>query len=223
MTNPDGSITLTLDDGTEVSAEVLVSATGRIPNGDLMDLDKGGIEMDGPRIKVDEYGRTSAEGVWALGDVSSPYQLKHVANAEARAVKHNVLNPDDLKPMPHDNIAAAIFTDPQIAFVGLTERQARENGHSVAVKTQNYSDVAYGWAMEDTNGFAKVVADKDSGLLLGATIIGPQASTLIQSFVTMMAFGIPVRDMATKQYWPHPALPELIENALLGLDMGARD
>lgn len=72
--------------------------------------------------------------------------------------------------------------------------------------------------MENTTGFAKLIADKDTGKLLGAFIIGPQASTLIQQLVTMMAFDIDVRAMAADQYWIHPALPELIENALLGLE-----
>lgn len=216
--NSNGSVTITLDNGEKLTADVLVSATGRTPNGDQMDLDKGGVEMDGQRIKVDEYGRTTASGVWAFGDVSSPFQLKHVANAEARVIEHNVLNPDDLRAFPHKHVPAAIFTNPQIGYVGMTEQQARDAGHAVTVKVQDYSDVAYGWAMENTTGFAKLIADKDTGKLLGAFIIGPQASTLIQQLVTMMAFDIDVRAMAADQYWIHPALPELIENALLGLE-----
>ena len=216
--NSNGSVTITLDNGEKLTADVLVSATGRTPNGDQMDLDKGGVEMDGQRIKVDEHGRTTASGVWAFGDVSSPFQLKHVANAEARVIEHNVLNPDDLRAFPHKHVPAAIFTNPQIGYVGMTEQQARDAGHAVTVKVQDYGDVAYGWAMENTTGFAKLIADKDTGKLLGAFIIGPQASTLIQQLVTMMAFDIDVRAMAADQYWIHPALPELIENALLGLE-----
>ena len=79
--------------------------------------------------------------------------------------------------------------------------------------------MAYGWAMEDTTGFCKVIADRTTGEILGAHIIGPEASSLIQSFVTAMTFGITARDFAEKQYWPHPALTELVENALLGLDL----
>ena len=213
-------ITVTLDDGATITADVLLVATGRIPNGDQMDLDKGGVEMtlDG-RVSVDEFGRsTSAPGVWALGDVSSPFQLKHVANAEMRAVRHNLLHPDDLQPMPHKHVPSAVFTNPQIATVGLSEREARRAGHNVTVKIQNYGDVAYGWAMEDTTGICKLVADKDTGKLLGAHYYGPQASTLIQQMITVMAFDLDVREVATRQYWIHPALPEVTENALLGLE-----
>lgn len=208
---------VTLSDGTELEHDILLVATGRIPNGDQMDLHLGGIDMTEGSIKVDEYGRTTADGVWALGDASSPYLLKHVANAEMRTVRHNILHPDDLRPMPHDHVPAAVFTHPQIAYVGLTEKEARES-YDVTVKVQKYGDVAYGWAMEDTTNFAKLIADKNTGCLLGAHIIGPQASTLIQQLITVMAFDLDCRDVATKQYWIHPALPELIENALLGLE-----
>jgi mycothione reductase len=213
-------ITVTLDDGGSITADVLLVATGRLRNGDQMDLDRGGIEMTGDgRISVDEYGRsTSAEGVWALGDISSPFMLKHVANAEMRAVRHNLLHPDDLQKMPHEHVPSAVFTNPQIATVGLTEREARQAGHNVTVKIQKYGDVAYGWAMEDTTGIVKLIADKDTGKLLGAHYLGPQASTLIQQMITVMAFDLDVREVATKQYWIHPALPEVTENALLGLE-----
>lgn len=212
-------VTVTLDDGSEISAEVLLVATGRIPNGDELDLDLAGIESTDGRISVDEFGRsTSATGVWALGDISSPYLLKHVANAEMRAVRHNLLNPQNMRKMPHEHVPAAVFTHPQIAYVGMTEEEAREAGHEITVKVQKYADVAYGWAMEDRSGIAKLIADKKTGKLLGAHYMGPQASTLIQQMITVMAFDLDVREVASNQYWIHPALPEVTENALLGLD-----
>lgn len=112
---------------------------------------------------------------------------------------------------------SAVFTDPQIATVGLTEEQARAQGYDVAVKIQYYGDVAYGWAMEDTEGFCKVIADRATGKLLGAHILGAQASSVIQPLIQAMSFGLTARETATGQYWIHPALPELVENALLGL------
>ncbi|WP_440101803.1 mycothione reductase [Glutamicibacter mishrai] len=212
-------ITVTLDDESTVSAEVLLVATGRIPNGDELDVERAGIKAEDGRISVDEFGRsTSAQGIWALGDVSSPYMLKHVANAEMRAVRHNLLNPQNMKKMPHDHVPAAVFTHPQIAYVGMTEDEARKAGHEVTVKVQKFGDVAYGWAMEDQSGLAKLIADRNTGKLLGAHYMGPQASTLIQQMITVMAFDLDVREVATEQYWIHPALPEVTENALLGLD-----
>lgn len=224
----DGQVELTLDDDTVVSSEALLIATGRVPNGDRLNAEAGGVELreDG-RVKVDEYGRTTAEGVWALGDVSSPFQLKHVANAEQRAVTHNVLaamrGSDELVPMPHEHVPYAVFTHPQIAVVGLTEQQARDAGHDVTVKVQNYGDVAYGWALEDTTGLVKLVADRNTGKLLGAHLLGPQASTLIQQLLTVMAYDLDLREVVRRQYWIHPALPEVIENALLGLDLAFQE
>ncbi|MFL6087112.1 MAG: mycothione reductase, partial [Mycobacterium sp.] len=82
---------------------------------------------------------------------------------------------------------------------------------------QDFADVAYGWAMEDNTGIAKIIVDDDSGLILGAHIMGHQASSLIQPLIQAMAFDLPAQDMARGQYWIHPALPEVVENALLAL------
>jgi mycothione reductase len=114
-------------------------------------------------------------------------------------------------------IRNTLSIDPQIADVGMTEKQARDTGLDITVKVQAYGDVAYGWAMEDTTGIAKIIVDDDSGLILGAHIMGHQASSLIQPLVQAMAFDLPAQDMARGQYWIHPALPEVVENALLAL------
>jgi len=218
----DGEQTVVeLDDGSSVRADAVLVATGRIPNGDLLDLESVGVELEDGRVVVDEYQRTTAQGIFALGDVCSPYQLKHVANHEARVVKHNLLQDWDdteaLMPSDHRFVPSAVFTDPQIACVGLTENEARAAGYDIRVKIQDYGDVAYGWAMEDTTGFAKVIVEADTGVILGAHIMGHQASSLIQPLIQAMSFGLAAQDMARGQYWIHPALPEVIENALLAL------
>ena len=216
----NNSVTLTLDDGTSVTSSALLVATGRVPNGDRMNLAAAGVDMhDNGRIVVDDYGRTTADGVWALGDVSSPHMLKHVANAELRAVRHNILNPSDMVPMPHEHVPSAVFTYPQLATVGMTEAQARDAGFDVTTKIQNYGDVAYGWALEDEGSVVKLVADRKTARLLGAHYMGPQASSLIQQLITVMAFDLDLRDVARRQYWIHPALAEVTENAILGLDL----
>ncbi|MBW0117381.1 mycothione reductase [Pseudonocardia abyssalis] len=213
-------VELTLQDGSSVRGDLVLVATGRKPNSDRLDLEKAGIEVhDDGRIAVDEYQRTNVDGVFALGDVSSPYQLKHVANHEAKVVAHNLAHPDDLRATNHHAVPAAVFTDPQIAAVGRTEAQCRAEGIDVVVKVQAYGDVAYGWAMEDTTGFCKVIAERGTGRILGAHVMGPQASTVVQPLIQAMAFGLGAREMATGQYWIHPALPEVVENALLGLDL----
>ncbi|MGB3303855.1 mycothione reductase [Gordonia sp. (in: high G+C Gram-positive bacteria)] len=218
----DGGVRLSFADGTHIDSEVLLVATGRTPNGDKLGLASLNIDLlDDGRVPVDAHGRTPAPNVWALGDVSSPFQLKHVANHEQRVVTENLLkgwHADNLDRFNHRYVPFAVFTHPQIAAVGLTEEEARK-GHDVAVKVQNYGDVAYGWAMEDTTGFCKLVADRATGKLLGAHIMGPQASTVIQPVIQALNFGLTVSDMARGQYWIHPAMPEVLENALLGLEL----
>ncbi|WP_448854265.1 mycothione reductase [Corynebacterium frankenforstense] len=215
----DGAVEVEVTGGEKITTDEVLVATGRVPNGDLIEAAAGGVEVDGGRVVVDEYGRSvSAEGVWALGDVSSPFMLKHVANAEARAVQHNLLHLEDLRPMPHEAVPAAVFTHPQIASVGMTENEARESGREITVKVQEYGDVAYGWAMDEHTGVVKLIANRETGRLLGAHILGTQAPTLIQTAVTAMAFDLDVRELARGQYWIHPALPEVVENALLGLE-----
>ncbi|MFD9958569.1 mycothione reductase [Amycolatopsis sp. NPDC058986] len=203
-----------------VEAEQLLIATGRTPNSDLLGLDATGVTtVDSGHVAVDEYQRTVVDGVYALGDLSSPHELKHVANHETRVVQHNLLNPDAPIAADHRFVPHAVFTSPQVASVGLTEQAARERGVSFVVSKQDYAGIAYGWAMEDTTGFAKLLADPATGLLLGAHIIGPQASTVIQPLIQAMSFGLDARSMARGQYWIHPAMPELVENALLNLPL----
>jgi mycothione reductase len=209
-----------LPDGTAVEGDLLLVAVGRQPNGDLLDLPTTGVTVHGDgRIVVDEHQRTVVDGIYALGDISSPYQLKHVANHEARVVRHNLLHPDDPIRTDHRFVPFAVFTDPPIAAVGLTEAQCKVNGLDYATYVQEYADVAYGWAMEDRTGFCKVIAERGTGRLLGAHVMGPQASTVIQPLIQAMSFGLGVREMARNQYWIHPSLPEVVENALLGLKL----
>ena len=210
------------DDGIEYffEADQLLVATGRIPNGDTLSLDATGVAIDDAgRVVVDEYQRTTADGIWALGDVSSPWQLKHVSNHEARVVRHNLLHPDDLVASDHRFIPQAVFSGPQVACVGLTEAECRARGLRYAVGVRDYGGVAYGWAMEDTDHFAKVIADPATGALLGAHIIGPDAPNLIQPLVQAMSFGQDARTIARGQYWIHPALAEVVENALLAVEL----
>ena len=130
---------------------------------------------------------------------------------------HNLTDPDDLRSVDRRFTPHAVFGHPQIGSVGYTEQQLVDASRPYLVATRHYSDTAYGWAMEDTTGFAKVLADPDTRLLLGAHIVGPQAPTLIQQLIQGMAAGLTVDRMAHDQLYIHPAMPELVEQALLDL------
>lgn len=214
----DGGVDVHTDAAGTVHGELLLVATGRRPNGDRLEVAAAGVELDDQgRVVVDDHQLTTADGVFALGDVSSPYQLKHVANHEARVVQHNLLHPDSMIRSDHRFVPHAVFSDPQVASVGLTEAEAVEQGRDHVTAVQEYGSVAYGWAMEDTRHLAKLIADRETRQLIGAHVLGPQASTLIQPLIQAMSFGLPAPEMARGQYWIHPALPEVIENALLEL------
>ena len=224
----DGGIRLHLDapDGPEVlDVDTLLVATGRSPNSDWLGLDRAGVEVDEDGlVVVDEHQHTTAEGVWALGDVSNRFQLKHVSNHEARVVQHNLLHLHDRDAWvrsDHHAVPSAVFTRPQVASVGLTEQEAREKGVRYVTARQMYADTAYGWAMEDRTGFAKALADPDTGRLLGAHVMGHQASTLLQPLVDAVAHGRTAQEVARGQYWIHPALMEVVENLLLNVCVDA--
>ncbi|GAA4856770.1 mycothione reductase [Actinomycetospora corticicola] len=217
-----GALRLRLDDDTVIEADTLLVVIGRTPNGDSLDVDAAGLEThDDGRVAVDAAGRTSVDGVWALGDVSSPVQLKHVANREAEVVTHNLLHPDDLREVDHDLVPAAVFTSPQIGTVGRTEAQCRDEGLDYEVAQVDFSDVAYGWAMEDETGFCKVLAERGTGRILGAHILGPEAPTLIQPLAMAMTFDIDAAALSGRPYWIHPALTEVVDNALRQLSATA--
>lgn len=204
----------------DFEAEQVLIALGRVPNSDLLNLPATGVTThpDG-RIIVDDHQQTCVKGIFALGDVSNEYQLKHVANHEARVVQHNLLHPRRMISSDHRFVPFGVFSDPQVASVGLTEAEAKLTGRRYVTARHDYGSVAFGWAMEDTEHFVKLIAESRTKKLIGAHIIGPQATTLIQPLIQAMSFDLDVPNMARGQYWIHPALTEVVENALLGLDL----
>lgn len=199
-------------------ADAVLVAIGRVRNSEPLNLPASGVAVrPGGQIQVDSTQRTTVPHIWSFGDVSSDHLLKHVANAEMRTAQHNLLHPEDLAHTDHRYVPSAVFSHPQIASVGATEQQLSAWGSPYVVARQRYGDVAYGWAMEDEDHYVKLIADPRNWRLLGAHIMGPQASTLIQPLIQAMSFDLSVGDMAKGQYWIHPALPEVVENALLGL------
>jgi mycothione reductase len=201
-----------------VEAERLLVATGRTPNSDRLDVGAAGIATDEHgHVRIDEYYRTNVDGIWALGDLTNHIQLKHLANAEARTIRHNLLHPAELRKLVFDSVPAAVFADPQVASIGATEQQLRAEGRTFVAGVRQYSKAAYGWALEDTTSFVKVLADPETRLLLGAHVIGPQASILIQPLVQAFYLHNTVDEVASGVLYIHPALGEVIEQALLEL------
>ena len=202
-----------------LAVDALLMATGRVPNTDLLNVSATGVETDERGfIKTDEYLETGVPGVWALGDIVGKYLLKHSANLEAAYAANNMFNPDNKVAVDYHAMPHAIFASPQVAGVGLTEREARQMGVDYTVATYDYSDTAYGASIMDRDGFVKVLADPETAEILGAHIIGTDASILIQEVVNDMRVRATTAAI-TQSIYVHPALSEVVQRAFGSLEL----
>jgi len=194
-------------DPVTVTGDELLVAAGRIPNTDTLNLDATSVETDRVGfVETDEYLRTDAENVWALGDIVGEYLLKHNANHEAKTVARNIFG-DSLESVDYTAMPFAVFASPEVAGVGAREEDLRASDVEYATNTYRFEDTARGEAMKAT-GFVKVLVDLD-GEILGCHIIGPDASTLIQEVVVAMKSGTGTVADIQEAVHIHPALPEV--------------
>jgi len=202
------------NDSVTVTGDTLLVAAGRTPNTDLLNLDATAVQTDERGfIETDEYLRTTAEGVWALGDIVGEYLLKHSANHEAQAVARNLFG-DDLQPVDYTAMPFAVFASPEVAGVGAHESELQEAGTEYATRTYRYDQTARGSAMK-ADGFVKVIIDLE-GEILGCHIVGPEASDLIQEVVVAMKAGTGTITDIRESIHIHPALSEVIQRAFSG-------
>jgi dihydrolipoamide dehydrogenase len=202
-----------------ISSDELLVAAGRASNSDILHPERSGIETDKKGwIKVNEYLETSAPNIWALGDATGNHLFKHVANYESKVVFYNAFLKEKMKVRYHA-VPHAVFTHPEIAAVGLKESDAiRRYGESdVLIGFRRYQDTAKGDAMGVKDYFVKVVLQRESRKILGAHIIGPQASVLIQGVINLMY--TPEQNIApiTAGMHIHPALSEAVQGAFFSL------
>jgi dihydrolipoamide dehydrogenase len=203
----------------EVIVDEILVATGRRSNSDILNPEKAGIKTNEEGwIEVNEYLETSQPNVWALGDANGKFLFKHVANYESMIVYHNAaLNRRekvDYHAIPH-----AVFTYPEIASVGLKEREVTEKygTNNVLIGIQRYQDTAKGEAMAVKDYFVKIIVEKRTMKILGAHIIGPYASILIQEIINLMYTPNQSSDPIINGMHIHPALNEVVERAFRNL------
>jgi pyruvate/2-oxoglutarate dehydrogenase complex dihydrolipoamide dehydrogenase (E3) component len=214
MQGSDIALEVATDGGTEtILSDALLMATGRVPNTDILDVTRAGVKVDRRGyVSTDEYLETGVPGIWALGDIVGRYLLKHRANLEAAYVANNIFNPDDKVPVDYHAMPHAIFASPQVAAVGLTERAAREQGVPHRAASYDYHNTAYGSAIEDRDGFVKVLVHAETDEILGCHIIGTDAATLIQEAANAMRMRA-TTDAILQAIYVHPALPEVVQRA----------
>ncbi|WP_049924295.1 dihydrolipoyl dehydrogenase [Halopiger djelfimassiliensis] len=211
----DGDITVTAastdgtDDAVDLVADDLLLATGRRPNTDALNLEAAGVETDDEgAVETDATLETTADGVWALGDVLGDQPFKHAADDEAVVVSANVLDgvgrTVDYEAMPH-----AIFTNPRVASVGRTERELEDEGREYEAVTVPYGAAPLGMILEADDGFVKAIATPD-GEIRGCHIVGPQAELLIHEVVVALDSAEGTVDDVAKPVHVHPALNEVV-------------
>jgi dihydrolipoamide dehydrogenase len=201
----------------EVKADYLVIAGGRRPDTDPLNLDAAGVKADDRGyIEVDEWQRTSADGVYAIGDLVRGPALAHKASEEGViAVEHAAGHPTE--PMNVDLVPGATFCHPQVASVGMTEEQAKETGRQIKVGKFKLGGAGASVVYDDRAGLVKIVGDPEYGEILGAHIVGNIACDMISEFVNVIALegGYPELERIIH---PHPTMSEAVLDAARAVD-----
>lgn len=205
---------------TDVTGDVILVAVGRRPLTEDIGLESlEGVTLDRGYVKVDEFMRTGAKGMYAIGDIVPGYALAHVASHEAVvAVEH--LAGHDPAPVRMDLMPRVTFCRPQIASVGLSEEEATAAGHEIKIGSFPFRALGKATIVGEIDGFAKLIADADSGIMLGAHIIGPHAGDLLAEPTLAMLVEGTAAEIAMSVH-AHPTLTEVLVEAALAVDGAA--
>lgn len=202
-----------------VVSEKVIVAIGREPNIEGLDVEKAGVKFNenGRGIQVDGHMRTNVEHIYAIGDVNNIMQLAHVASHQGIVAIDNILGED--KSMDYTAVPNVIFTEPEIASVGLTEDVCK--AQSIDYKLGRFDFMGNGKAltMEQTKGFIKLIKDKETNKIIGGTIIGAEASSLISAVTVAIANGLTDENIR-ETIFAHPTTAEVIHEAAYGLGIG---
>jgi len=211
-----GGVSVETDQG-EVWANQLLVAVGRSAVSKELGLEQAGVQLQ-PNgfIKVDEWMRTSVDSIHAIGDVVGGYLLAHAASHEGIVAAEDIAG-QRLAPMDQQLITRCTYSHPQIASVGLTEKQAREKGHEVKVGKFPFSAIGRALIHGETSGFVKIIGDAKTGQLLGTHIIGAEATELIAEPALTQLFQGDAWELG-RNIHPHPTLSEAVMEAAMAVD-----
>jgi pyruvate/2-oxoglutarate dehydrogenase complex dihydrolipoamide dehydrogenase (E3) component len=207
----DGSIVAALAGGAEVKGQRLLVATGRKVDLGGLGLDAAGLDGKARFIQVDERMR-AAEGIWAMGDVTGKAMFTHMAVRQAGIVAADILG-EDHAPARYDAVPRATFTDPQVGAVGLTESEALDAGLDVVVAVKQLTATFRGWIDAAGPGVIKLIADRKTGVLVGATAVGPQGGEMLGFLSLAVHARVPLAELRSMIYaYPtfHGAIGEAI-------------
>ena len=208
----DGSLKAVtfLHDGrkTEVKAQEILFALGRSPNTASLQLDKAGVATDQGFLTANERMQTNVPHIYAAGDCTGPHEIVHIAVQQGEVAAHNIARPGQPRAMDYRLFISVVFTEPQIASVGLTEKVAAARGIPIISASYPFNDHGKSLIMEARDGFVKLLADPKSGEILGGACVGPAGGELIHEIVAAMAKRMTVRELAATPHY-HPTLAEI--------------
>ncbi len=190
------------------SAEEILFALGRVPNTASLALEKAGVAIENGRIIANELMQTSAPHIYAVGDCTGPHEIVHIAVQQGEIAAHNIAQPKMPRRMDYRLLISVVFTDPQVAFTGLTEKEAKARNIPYLAASYPFNDHGKSLIMEAKDGFVKLLADPKSGEILGGSCVGPVGGELIHEIVATMAKRMTVHELAAMPHY-HPTLAEI--------------
>ncbi len=208
-------VVVSCDDGRTVRATHAVLAIGSEPNVEDLNLDAAGVELDSRGyVAIDEHCRTNVAHIYAAGDVSGKLPLSSVASMQGRKIAEHAMGQvrSDMRVLDYDKAASAIFTQPEIADVGLAEAEAFSSGRKIRVTKVPFSSTAKALIHNDPHGFVKLISDPNTGVVLGGTIVGRHAGELISVVALAVTAHLKVADIL-ESLLVHPSLAEALTEA----------
>jgi pyruvate/2-oxoglutarate dehydrogenase complex dihydrolipoamide dehydrogenase (E3) component len=200
-------------DRNTIEAEEIVYALGRTPLTEGLQLERVGLELEACAVRVNAHQQSSIPHIFAAGDVCGPFEVVHIAIQQGEIAARNAArlvrgDSEPLEAIDYSLKVFAVFTHPEVAFVGLTEREANEANVPCLTAAFPFADHGKALVRGETDGFVKLIADRDSRRILGGAAIGPEASELIHEISVAMYFGATAADLARVPHY-HPTLSEI--------------
>jgi len=214
-TGDGNGVVVRCDDGRVVESTHAVLAIGSIPNTEELGLDTAGVAVDsGGYLPINHHCVTNVRHIYAAGDISGKLPLSSVASIQGRKVAEHVmgLHTVEHRHLDYDKAASAIFTEPEIADVGLAEAEAFSSGRKIRVTKVPFSATAKAMINNETRGFVKIISDPNTGVVLGGSIVGRHAAELISVIAVAVTAGLTVTDLV-ESILVHPALSEALSEA----------
>jgi pyruvate/2-oxoglutarate dehydrogenase complex dihydrolipoamide dehydrogenase (E3) component len=191
-----------------VSAEDVFYALGRMPNTDSLGLEKIGLATDEARILTNHFMQTNLPHIYGVGDCVGRHEIVHIAVQQGEVAGHNVGHPDQMKEMDYRLLTEIVFTDPQIAAVGLTQKKAQKRGIPYITASYPFNDHGKSLIMEARDGFVKLLAAPATGEIIGGCCVGPYGGELIHEVIAAMFKRMTVQELAAMPHY-HPTLAEI--------------